>query len=80
VRTLRFLYVPGVNLPALGPPLSELSAGGTGLRQAEQVRELERQRVLFPILMILVAVLVQPSDRLVDVRSVEVRVPCAGQQ
>jgi Na+-transporting methylmalonyl-CoA/oxaloacetate decarboxylase beta subunit len=61
VRTLRFRYVPGVNLPALGPILSELSAGGIGLRQAEQVRELDRQRVSFPILVNLVAVLVQPS-------------------
>lgn len=38
-----------------------VGAGGIGLRQAEQVRELERQKVSFPILMNLVAVLVQPS-------------------
>ena len=35
--------------------------GGIGQRQVEQVRVLERQRVSFPILMNLVAVLVQPS-------------------
>jgi hypothetical protein len=58
---LRFLHVAGVSLPALGPTLSELSAGGIGLRQVEQVRVLERQRVSFPILMNLMAVLVQPS-------------------
>jgi hypothetical protein len=77
------LYVcSGRQLAGARPNIIGIVGGRLGLRQAEQVRELERQRVSFPILMNLVAVLVQPSAAIafVDVRSVEVRVACAGQQ